>query len=86
MNANLNQQVGRLGFWSGVIFLVTVVASLLLPLDVPDGLQAAHVDRVIWLNEHRSAFILGWVNQMVSMLSLSSVYWQWHGLLRREVP
>ena len=73
MNANLNQQVGRLGFWSGVIFLVTVVVSLVLPLDVPDGLQAAHVDRVIWLNEHRSAFILGWVNQMVSMLSLSGV-------------
>ena len=73
MNANLNQQIGHLGFWSGVIFLVTVVVSLLLPLDVPDGLQAAHVDRVIWLNEHRSAFILGWVNQMVSMLSLSGV-------------
>ena len=73
MNANLNQQIGHLGFWSGVTFLVTVVVSLLLPLDVPDGLQAAHVDRVIWLNEHRSAFILGWVNQMVSMLSLSGV-------------
>ena len=40
MNANLNQQVGRLGFWSGVIFLVTVVVSLVLPLDVPDGLLA----------------------------------------------
>ena len=73
MNANLNQQIGHLGFWSGGIFLVTVVVSLVLPLDVPDGLQAAHVDRVIWLNEHRSAFILGWVNQMVSMLSLSGV-------------
>ena len=73
MNAILNQQIGQLGFWSGVIFFVTVVASLLLPLDVPDGLQAEHADRVIWLNEHRSAFILGWVNQMVSMLSLSGV-------------
>ena len=73
MNAMLNQQVGQLGFWSGVIFLLTVVASLLLPLDIPDGLQAEHAERVIWLNENRSAFILGWVNQMVSMLSLSGV-------------
>ena len=73
MNAMLNQQVGQLGFWSGVIFLLTVVASFLLPLDIPDGLQAEHAERVIWLNENRSAFILGWVNQMVSMLSLSGV-------------
>ena len=64
MNAMLNQQVGQLGFWSGVIFLLTVVASFLLPLDIPDGLQAEHAERVIWLNENRSAFILGWVNQI----------------------
>ena len=86
MNGNLNQQVGQLGFWSGVIFLVTVVASFLLPLDIPDGLQAAHAERVIWLNENRSAFILGWVNQMVSMLSLSGVLLAMAWLVARRRP
>ena len=74
MNAILDNQIRQLGFWSAVIFLVTVVVSLVLPLDVPNGLHAEHADRVIWLNDNRSVFILGWVNQMISMLSLCGVF------------
>lgn len=74
MNAILDSQIRQLGFWSAVIFLVTVVVSLILPLDVPNGLYAENADRVIWLNNNRSVFILGWVNQMISMLSLSGVF------------
>ena len=74
MNAILDNQIRQLGFWSTVIFLVTVVVSLVLPLDVPNGLYAELADRVIWLNDNRSVFILGWVNQMISMLSLCGVF------------
>ena len=49
MNAILDNQIRQLGFWSAVIFLVTVVVSLVLPLDVPNGLDAEFADRVIWL-------------------------------------
>ena len=56
MNAILDNQIRQLGFWSAVIFLVTVVVSLVLPLDVPNGLYAEHADRVIWLNDIHTGF------------------------------
>ena len=45
----LNRQINRWGFWSVVIFAMTTVISLFLPLDVVDGYAASHADRVIWL-------------------------------------
>ena len=74
MTTVLDAQIHRMGFWSVILFLVTVLVSLVLPLDIPDGLHAEHTDRVVWLNENRLSFIMGWVNQMISMLSLSSVF------------
>jgi len=87
MNAILDNQIRQLGFWSAVIFLVTVVVSLVLPLDVPNGLYAEHADRVIWLNDNRSVFILGWVNQMISMLSLCGVFlgMAWYAAIRNPL-
>ncbi len=42
----LDAQVARLGFWSVIVFIVTSVLSLLLPLDVPGGYLANHGERV----------------------------------------
>jgi hypothetical protein len=70
----LNRQINRWGFWSVVIFAVTTVISLFLPLDVGDGYAASHADRVIWLEENRDVFIAGWVNQIISMFSLSAAF------------
>jgi hypothetical protein len=70
----LDQQINRWGYWSVIIFAVTTVLSFYLPLDVANGYDAAHSDRVTWLNEHRNVFVAGWVNQIVSMLSLSAAF------------
>ena len=71
---SLDYQINRLGFWSAIVAIATGVVSAFLPLDIPDGYSAEHVDRVAWLSENRGAFIAGWVNQIVAMLSLSGVF------------
>ena len=76
----LDEQLNRFGLWSAVFFIATLAISLFLPLDVPGGYAAENVDRVEWLNENRGMFILGWINQIVAMLSLSGVFFgvAWH--------
>ena len=73
MSKTLDSQIRTLGFWSAIIAIATTVISFALPLDVPDGYSAANADRVAWLVENRNAFVTGWVNQIISMLSLSAV-------------
>lgn len=70
----LDHQIIRLGFWSAVIAVATVVVSFLLPLDAPGGYAAEQADRVVWLNANRGVFILGWINQIAAMLSLSGIF------------
>ena len=76
MNATktLNYQINRLGFWSVILAFATAVVAMFLPLDAPGGYAAEHADRVAWLSENRGAFIAGWVNQIVAMLSLSAIF------------
>ncbi|MDG1389452.1 MAG: hypothetical protein P8P79_13525 [Halioglobus sp.] len=69
----LDYQVNRLGLWSAAVVIVTSVVAMLLPLDAPEAYNAEHADRIAWLNANRGAFIAGWVNQIVAMLSLSGV-------------
>ncbi len=71
---NLNSQINRLGFWSAVVAVATAVVSAFLPLDAPAGYTAEHAERVAWLSANRGAFIAGWLNQIVAMLSLSGVF------------
>ncbi len=70
----LNSQIARLGFWSAMLVIATAVVSAFLPLDAPAGYTTEHVERVAWLSANRGAFIAGWVNQIVAMLSLSGVF------------
>jgi hypothetical protein len=76
MNAKttLDYQINRVGFWSAIIVIATAVITMFLPLDAPGGYAAEHADRVVWLSENSGAFIAGWVNQIVAMLSLSGVF------------
>ncbi len=71
---SLDYQINRLGFWSVVVAIGTGVVAFFLPLDVPGGYSAEHADRVVWLSANRGLFILGWINQIVAMLSLSAVF------------
>jgi hypothetical protein len=71
--SSLDLKINRFGLWSAIVAIATGVVAMFLPLDVPDGYNAEHVDRVAWLVENRGGFILAWVNQIVSMFSLSAV-------------
>lgn len=70
----LNQKISRCGFWAVIAFFITAVLSMFLPLDIAGGYAAAHEDRVIWLQENRGMFIAGWVNQIISMFTLSGAF------------
>jgi hypothetical protein len=73
MTNTLDIQINKFGFWSVIVAILTTVISFILPLDIPDGFNASHADRVVWLVENRSPFIAGWVNQIAAMFSLSAV-------------
>ena len=76
----LGLQMNRFGFWSAVIAIVTGMVSFFLPLDAPKGYTAEHADRIAWLTANRDLFILGWLNQIAAMFSLSGVFFAiaWH--------
>ena len=78
------RQVSRCGFWCAVLCIVTGVIATILPLDVPDGLTAAHAERLQWLTENRDVFVAAWVNQIVAMVSLSGLFLAlcWRGRLK----
>ena len=69
----LDLQINRLGFWSAVVVIATAVITFFTPLDVPGGYNAPHADRIAWLSANNATFILGWINQIVAMLTLSGV-------------
>jgi hypothetical protein len=67
----LDNQVNKAAFWSASILLLSVVPSVLLPLDAPEGPFA---DRMIWFNSNLGVFVIGWIVQMIAMLTLSGVF------------
>lgn len=70
----LDQQINRFGYWSAIVVIATIIFSLFLPLDAPGGYSAEHADRVAWLSANKSTFVLGWINQIAALLSLSGVF------------
>jgi hypothetical protein len=83
---SLDYQVIRLGFWCAILALATSVVSAFLPLDAPEAYNAEHADRIAWLNANREAFIAGWVNQIVAMLTLSGVFFAIAWQVRGKAP
>ena len=80
-SGSFDRHVSRYGFWCAVLCIVTAIVAAFLPLDVPEGFSAPHAERLQWLTESRDAFVAGWVNQIVAMLSLSGLFWAlcWRG-------
>ena len=76
----LDRQINRLGLVSFIVVVLTTLVSLWLPLDIPNGFEAQHSDRVEWLNANRGIFIIGWINQIISMLAFAGVFFgvAWH--------
>jgi len=70
----LDDQVNRFGFWCAAACIATALLALLLPLDVPEGYAATATDRLAWLHANSGAFVAGWMNQIVAMLSLSGLF------------
>lgn len=71
---SLDIQIRKVAFWSVMLALGTAVASAFLPLDIPDGYNAEHADRVVWLVNNSGAFITAWIVQIVAMLALSGIF------------
>ena len=67
----LDDQVNKAAFWSAVTLLLSVVPSVLLPLDAPEGPFA---ERMIWFSSNVGTFVMGWVVQMIAMLTLAGVF------------
>lgn len=63
-----------------MLAITTGIISFFLPLDAPRGYPAEHADRIAWLTANRDLFILGWLNQIAAMFSLSGVFFAiaWH--------
>lgn len=71
---SLDYQVNQLGFRAVIISLITALISMFFPLDVPNGYEVEHADRLVWLVANREDFIVAWINQILAMLSLSLVF------------
>ncbi len=50
------------------------MVAFFLPLDAPGGYEATTSERVAWLAANSGSFIIGWINQIVAMISLSGVF------------
>lgn len=76
----LDSTISKAAFWSACVLILAGLLSALFPLDAPEGPFA---DRMIWFSTHINAFVMGWVVQMIAMLTLSAVLaataWQIRG-------
>lgn len=77
----LDETISKAAFWSAVVLIVAGILSVFFPLDAPEGPFA---DRMIWFSSNVGAFVMGWVVQMIAMLTLAGVFagtaWQVHKL------
>ena len=67
----LDHAINKAAFWSAIALIVSGVMSLFFPLDAPAGPFA---ERMIWFSSNVSAFTMGWLVQMIAMLTVSGVF------------
>lgn len=67
----LDDTINKAAFWSAIGLIVSGVLSVFFPLDAPEGPFA---ERMIWFSSNVGAFAMGWVVQMIAMLTLSGVF------------
>jgi len=66
----LDHTINKTAFWSAIVLILAGVLSVFFPLDAPEGPFA---DRMMWFSSNVNAYVLGWVVQMIAMLTLSGV-------------
>jgi hypothetical protein len=67
----LDDTINKAAFWSAIVLILAGVLSVFFPLDAPDGPFA---DRMIWFSSNVGYFAMGWIVQMIAMLTLSGVF------------
>ncbi len=67
----LDDTINKAAFWSAIVLLAAAVLSLFFPLDAPEG---PFSERMMWYSSNINGFVVGWVVQMIAMLSLSGVF------------
>ncbi len=67
----LDDTINKAAFWSAIGLIVSGVLSLFFPLDSAAGPFA---DRMIWFSANVGAFTMGWVVQMIAMLTLTGIF------------
>jgi len=67
----LDDTINKAAFWSAVVLIMAGVLSVFFPLDAPEGPFA---DRMMWFSSNVGAFVMGWVVQMIAMLTLAGVF------------
>lgn len=79
----LDNTISKASFWAAVVLILAGIVSVFLPLDAPEGTFA---ERMLWYSSNVDAYVMGWVVQMIAMLTLSGVFagiaWQ----TRRSSP
>jgi hypothetical protein len=67
----LDNTINKVAFRSAVVLVLAGVLSVFFPLDAPEGPFA---DRMTWYSTNVGAFVMGWVVQMIAMLTLAGVF------------
>ena len=67
----LDDTINKAAFRTAIVLIVAGVLSAFFPLDAPEGPFA---DRMQWYSTNVGAFVMGWVVQMIAMLTLSGVF------------
>jgi len=70
-NQNIAEQMNGIGVKAVIAIGVTLILSLFLPLEAPEPNQN---DAIHWLMNSHGIYVLGWTNQIVSMLAFSFAF------------
>lgn len=79
----LDGTVNKAAFWSAVVLILAGILSMLFPLDAPEGPFA---ERMQWYSSNVNAYVMGWVVQMIAMLTLSGVFAATAWQIRKSNP
>lgn len=67
----IDNTISKGAFWSAMVLILTGVLMLFFPLDAP---AAPFADRMLWYGANVNAYVVGWVLQMIAMLTLSAIF------------
>jgi hypothetical protein len=68
---NLSEKINALAVKAVVVLIVCAIPALFLPLDAPGATQE---QAAVWLMNTMSAYMLGWIVQIIAMFSLTIIF------------